>query len=134
MLYDVASSVAAKAGDTVKRAARSAVFAVVGLFFLAVAVIFAAIALFLWLETFMEPPLAGLAIAVAFLVVAIVFFLLARRQQRPKPAIRKPAESAEGALKEAEALGRNLGKNVSGYPMVLTAFMIGILLGVKRGK
>ncbi|MDN3718261.1 phage holin family protein [Roseibium salinum] len=134
MLYNVATSIAAKAGDTVKRAARSAVFAVVGLFFLTFALIFAAIALFLWLETFMEPPLAGLVIAMGFLVVALMFFLLARRQQRPKPVSRRPAQTAEGALKEAEALGRNLGKNVSGYPMVLTAFMIGILLGVKRGK
>ncbi len=129
MFYSLANLAGTRASHAARRAIRSVALAVVALFFLAIAVVFAAIAAFLWLATVMAPPLAGLCIAGVLLLVSILLLLLIRRP----PAAAVGSKTASASLtSDMEAFGKRLGQNVNGYSLILGALALGVLLGSRR--
>lgn len=134
-------SAARMAGDHARQVARNAAkraaFLVVGLVFVSLALAFGGVALFLWFATMMPPALAGLAVAGVALVLALIALLVAGRSSSPPPPrLELSGLSAEDEkrIAEAEALGKLIGRDLGGVPLVLTALVIGIIVGRSKGR
>jgi cytochrome c biogenesis protein CcdA len=135
--------------ETARDVARRAVFVVFGLILLACVVVFAELALYLWLRTQMAPPYAALVVAgVALLLMLFAFLIAFAGGGKSKPGratdtdpttlqaeasatarVRFDAEELANLAGSAEELGKMLGKNASGTQLVLGAFLVGMLLG-----
>jgi hypothetical protein len=124
--------------DEVGRLARSAVrriaFLVIGLVFATLALVFGGIALFLWFATMMAPALAGLAVAGVALLLALIALLMAGRSGSPPPPPPRLAEAGEEdrRMAQAEALGKLIGRDLKGFPMVVVALAVGMIAGRMR--
>ncbi|MEJ8572653.1 phage holin family protein [Microbaculum marinum] len=138
--------------DAARNAARRTIFFVAALILLAIVLVFAEFALFLWLRTHMAPYFAALIVAgVALALMAIALLVALASGGRPKPEM--PVEPDHSALeaqaeasarfrmngepwttlaRDAESLGKSFGKEASGSQLVLGAFVVGMLLGHLR--
>lgn len=133
-----------RARRTAAQLALRAVLIVSGLVMLVLGLAFGGVALFFWLATMMTPAQAGLCVAAAGFLPALVLILLGLRSSRPSTgrvetqqgaaaaAAAGPGDPAALLAADAEALGRRLGAELNGYPLVITALVAGIVLGRMR--
>ncbi len=134
MLETVRRMISDEAGRLARDAVRRLAFLVVGLVFATLALVFGGIALFLWFATMMPPALAGLAVAGVALVLALIALLLAGRSRPSPPPPPRPAEASEEdrRMAQAEALGKVIGRDLKGFPMVIVALAVGMIAGRMR--
>lgn len=135
MLSSLSRMASREAGRVARDAAwRLALFAI-ALVLLSLALVFAGVALFLWLATMMSPALAGASVAGIALVIALVAILIAGRRRRhaePAPRTEAAASPEELRMEQAEALGKMIARDLRGFPLVITALAVGMIVGKLR--
>jgi hypothetical protein len=129
------SPIAARLRWQARRMALLAVLLVVAGVFAIAAIAFAAFALYLWLATEMQPPLAALVVAGVLAVVAILIKAIGATTRRsPELYVDESAGSLREQAKrqivsEAVAAGERLGRDLRGYKLLIAAAVVGMVVG-----
>jgi hypothetical protein len=129
------SPIAARLRWQARRMALLAALLMVAGVFATAAIAFAAFALYLWLATEMQPPLAALAVAGVLAVVAILVKAIGAMTRR-SPGLY--VDGGAGSLREqakrqivseAVAAGERLGRDLRGYKLLIAAAVVGMVVG-----
>lgn len=151
MIKSIAGAISATVSQRVEAVARDAarrIFLVlIAALLMTVVFVFVELALFLWLRTQMPAYLAALVVALVALVLAFAALLAASRGgsrpastgsatgttgSRSDAGAAQPSEALERLVADAEAVGKTVARDAGPTQLVLSAFLIGILLG--RGR
>jgi len=141
----ISATVAHKAEAAARDAARRIFLVLLAALLMTVVFVFVELALFLWLRTQMPAYLAALVVALVALVCAFVALLAASRGGSgagAPPRNTDASGSSDGAdqasetlqrlVEDAEAVGKTFAKDAGPTQLVLSAFLVGMLLG--RGR
>lgn len=145
----ISATVAHKAEAAARDAARRIFLVLLAALLMTVVFVFVELALFLWLRTQMPSYLAALVVALVALVCAFIALLAASRggsasssSMGAPPRNTDASGSGDGAdqasetlqrlVEDAEAVGKTFAKDAGPTQLVLSAFLVGMLLG--RGR
>ena len=131
MLSQVIKAVAQSELQVVKRRATAAGFALASAFLVSLALVFAFLALFLWLMTRMEPWLAALIVVGALLVGALMIWLLGRLVARSAASRTRADPQVQAIFDEASVAMKKDGVSVTAAS---TALAIGFAIGRRITK
>lgn len=132
MLHALTRMARDEASRVARDAVRRLVFIVIALVFVVLALVFAGVALFLWLSEVWTPPLAGAAVAGIALVIGLIALLLGGPGGSRGAKEDTPVSPEEKRIAEAEELGKTMGRDLKGLPLVLTALAVGMIVGRMR--